>query len=93
VKQKDVVVGGEYVTKVGERRVRVKVVATREAPGKPTRFLVRRVEEQKLLPKGRTAAALYPVVEPLPAAHQRRLEAAAEGHSQDAEPTLPKGTL
>jgi hypothetical protein len=59
-----VVVGGEYMTKVGDGLVKVRVVQRREPIGsrdKRTTFLVRRVDNGTLLPKARTAAALRPV--------------------------------
>jgi hypothetical protein len=62
MKQKDVVIGETYSTKVGPVRVRVVVVSKVEAYGSHnTRFIVRRVSEDKPLPKPRTAAALRPI--------------------------------
>jgi hypothetical protein len=64
MKQKDVVVGGGYLTYIGDQLAHVVVMYVRyPIPGcreKRTRYVVRRVEEDRALPKFRTAAALRP---------------------------------
>jgi len=68
MKQKDVVVGGTYLTYIGQVLARVVVMQVREQiPGydwKKPRLLIRRENEERCLPKLRTAAALRPL--PLP---------------------------
>jgi hypothetical protein len=62
MKQSDIVIGGEYETRIGESLVRVRVVGTTETYwGKRSAFRVRRVDTGRDLPKPRTAAALRPV--------------------------------
>jgi hypothetical protein len=60
MKQKDVVVGGTYLTYIGQVLARVVVMQVREPiPGyKKPRLLIRRENEERCLPKLRTAAAL-----------------------------------
>jgi hypothetical protein len=68
MKQKDVVIGATYETRIGESLARVVVVAevrteTRSRYGEArevTRYRLRRQEESGWLPKLRTAAALRP---------------------------------
>jgi hypothetical protein len=64
MKQSEIIVGNEYMTKIGDCLVKVHIVQKREPIGsydKRTTFLVRRVDNGTLLPKARTAAALRPV--------------------------------
>lgn len=63
MKLAEVAVGGVYLTKVGESPVRVEVIGKTERRGR-TAFLVRRVGENRPLPKPRTAAALRPLPAP-----------------------------
>ena len=59
MKTKDIVIGGEYLTKIGEARARVIVVAERpDSFSGRMRFLVRRAGEDRVLPKSRSASAL-----------------------------------
>lgn len=60
MKQKDIVIGQTYTTKVGEHQVRVVVVERRtDSFSNRARFLVRRLEEERVLPKTRAASALH----------------------------------
>ena len=64
MKQKDIVINGEYMTLVGINLIRVRVIAGRapiERNGKHMTFLVRRSDNGTTLPKWRTAAALRPI--------------------------------
>lgn len=64
MKQKDVQISGEYMTLIGAELIKVRVISDREfSRGRGTciRFVVRRVDNGKVLPKARTAAALRPV--------------------------------
>jgi hypothetical protein len=67
VKQAEVKVGGEYLTKVGDRLARVTVLreevyARTSWRGEVTRALFRvRTADGRVLPKARTAAALRPL--------------------------------
>jgi hypothetical protein len=64
MKQKDVVINNEYMTKVGDELVKARVVQERQSlsfQGNVRRFTVRRVDNGALLPKARTAAALRPI--------------------------------
>ena len=66
MKQKDVVVGNTYLTYIGTTLSRVVVVQIREPiPGydrsRCARYVVRRENEERSLPKFRTAAALRPL--------------------------------
>lgn len=60
MKQNDVKVGEQYLTKIGEKRVAVKVTAEAHSSpySKAKRFWCRRVDTGRDLPKPRTAAAL-----------------------------------
>lgn len=62
MKAKDVTIGGEYMTKVGDGLVRVRVqgVASPSYGSNLQRWNVRRVDTGATLPKPRTAAALRP---------------------------------
>ncbi len=60
MKQKDIVIGQTYTTKVGEHQVRVVVMERRtDSFSNRARFLVRRLEEERVLPKTRAASALH----------------------------------
>lgn len=63
MKHIDVKAGMVVETKVGEEWVRVKVVAPRYriSPGERDRWRVVRVDNERELPKARTAAAFRPV--------------------------------
>jgi hypothetical protein len=68
MKVKEIQIGGTYLTKIGEERVRVVVVDRVPMLGgyqgdrqRPDRFRVRRENEARVLPKWRTAAALHPL--------------------------------
>ena len=69
MKTADVVIGATYLTRVGGSLVRV-VVVRKENPlafstlrRRQVRFTVRRVGEERVLPKTRTASALRPAPE------------------------------
>jgi hypothetical protein len=65
MKLKDVVIGEMYLTRIGERLARVIVVGTREDTfSGRTRFLVRRVGEDRVLPKSRAPSALREFLTP-----------------------------
>lgn len=65
MKLKDVVIGETYLTRIGERLARVIVVGTREDTfSGRTRFLVRRVGEDRVLPKSRAPSALREFLTP-----------------------------
>lgn len=76
MRAKDIHVGGEYWTKVGEERVKVRVVMTRKGGagiGRMGKFQVERVDNGNLLPKWRSAQALHPVGEgPWPGVMQKQ---------------------
>jgi hypothetical protein len=57
VKQDDVKIGGEYLTRVGQALVRVEVLNSADRSGRK-RYCCRRVDNKQILPKYRTAAAL-----------------------------------
>lgn len=65
MRQADIVIGGVYETKIGDSLVKVKVLyaENRNAFGDAcrTRYRVERCDNDKVLPKARTAAALRPV--------------------------------
>lgn len=66
MKQKDVVVGEVYLTKVGEGQHTVKVMGTRESYSGRTTFVVAKCSRdgtnvQSVLSKGRAASALHPL--------------------------------
>lgn len=66
MKQADVIIGGIYSTYVGDELVHVKVISARE-PGertysKRTTYVVKRIDNDRVLPKSRTAAALHETV-------------------------------
>jgi hypothetical protein len=79
MKAKDIQRGGQYYTYVGDERVRVRVVYVRDKvsfrTGRKTgtEYQVERVDNGKLLPKWRTAAALHPAREgPWPGVMQKQ---------------------
>jgi len=63
MKQANIKIGQVVLTKVGTELVRVRVVACPLATefSSRTRFIVSRLDNGKVLPKSRTAAALRPV--------------------------------
>lgn len=71
MKAKDVVIGATVKTYIGEELAEVVVVCERAPIGypwdkrkRPMEYLVRRVGEERCLPKPRTAAALRPLAQP-----------------------------
>lgn len=66
MKQKDVKIGGEYLTKVSGARVKVRVKHEITAAGRAGKMAYRlvRVDTGAELPKARTASALHPIPEP-----------------------------
>ena len=83
MRAKDIEVGGIYWTKVGDQRVKVRVVMTRKGGvgiGKMGKFQVERVDNGQLLPKWRSAQALHPTGEgPWPGVMQRQEYPGFEG--------------
>jgi hypothetical protein len=80
--QKDVSVGAVLWTKVGEERVQVEVLNERD--GRPKRYLLRRVDNGRVLPKARTAAALHPNLKPVwPSAMEKQERTAADLSAAD----------
>lgn len=70
MKQEDIEVGKTYLTRVGEFMARVVVIARVDGDSKSpivskrrTKFRVRRVDKNEVLPKLRPARALHPNIE------------------------------
>lgn len=85
MRAKDIVKGGEYWTKVGDQRVKVRVVMVRKGGagiGRMGKYQVERVDNNQLLPKWRSPQALHPVGEgPWPGAMQRQEYPSQEKYS------------
>lgn len=63
MRAKNIEKGGEYWTKVGEERVKVRVVSIRRGGagvGRMRKYQVERVDNNQLLPKWRSPQALHP---------------------------------
>jgi len=93
MRAKDIHVGGEYWTKIGGQRVKVRVVMTRKGGvgiGRMGKFQVERVDNGQLLPKWRSAQALHPTGEgPWPGMMEKQEYSGFDG----ADDELPDGQI